>query len=273
VKNGPSAHFVGDDLTSAARRDQPTVDSQGHELDEAIEGLVLKRLAPLADHRGSLVPFLDARDEFWSEPVVYGYEIMIRPGRIKGWGMHELQTDRYLVANGKIRVVLYDGRTDHESHGRIAQFFFTEATPGLLAIPPGVWHADQNWGDTDARIVNFPTHPLRSRRPGQASDRSPVGRDPVRLGAARRLRLLRVADLDEPALSALAESDRAGALGEDRVVAADARAVAGAELRAALAQDDHPGLDFLTGEDLHAEHLRVRVAPVARRAETFLVSH
>jgi hypothetical protein len=84
------------------------------------------------------------RDEFWSEPVVYGYEIMIRPGRIKGWGMHELQTDRYLIANGKIRVVLYDGRTDHESHGRIAQFFFTDATPGLLAIPP-VWHADQNW--------------------------------------------------------------------------------------------------------------------------------
>ena len=159
MKNGPSAHFVGDDLTSSARRDQPTVDSQGHELDEGIEGLVLKRLAPLADHRGSLVPFLDARDEFWSEPVVYGYEIMIRPGRIKGWGMHELQTDRYLVANGKIRVVLYDGRTDHESHGRIAQFFFTEAAPGLLAIPPGVWHADQNWGDTDARIVNFPTRP------------------------------------------------------------------------------------------------------------------
>jgi hypothetical protein len=65
VKNGPSARVVGDDLTSVARRDQPTVDSHGHELDEGIEGLVLKRLAPLADHRGSLVPFLDVRDEFW----------------------------------------------------------------------------------------------------------------------------------------------------------------------------------------------------------------
>ena len=159
MKDGPSARVAGDDLTSVARRDQPTVDSQGRELDEGIEGLVLKRLAPLADHRGSLVPFLDVRDEFWREPVVYGYEIMIRPGRMKGWGMHELQTDRYLVANGNIRVVLYDGRTDHESHGRIAQFFFTEAAPGLLAMPPGVWHADQNWGDTDARIVNFPTSP------------------------------------------------------------------------------------------------------------------
>ncbi len=35
-------------------------------------------------------------------------------------------------------VALYDSRPDQESHGRIAQFFFTEATPGLLAIPPGV---------------------------------------------------------------------------------------------------------------------------------------
>ena len=66
MKNGPSAHVVGDDLTSVARRDQPTLDSEGHELDEGIKGLVLRRLAPLADHRGSLVPFLDVRDEFWS---------------------------------------------------------------------------------------------------------------------------------------------------------------------------------------------------------------
>ena len=159
MKDGPSARVAGDDLTSVARRDQPTVDSQGRELDEGIEGLVLKRLAPLADHRGSLVPFLDVRDEFWREPVVYGYEIMIRPGRIKGWGMHERQTDRYFVGDGNVRVVLYDGRTDSESHGRIEQFYFTPSTPGLLMIPPGVWHADQNWGETDAHVMNFPTHP------------------------------------------------------------------------------------------------------------------
>ncbi|HEX9140605.1 MAG TPA: hypothetical protein VF833_00150 [Gaiellaceae bacterium] len=29
MKNGPSARVVGDDLTSVARRDQPTVDSEG----------------------------------------------------------------------------------------------------------------------------------------------------------------------------------------------------------------------------------------------------
>ena len=157
-RNGP--RLVTDELTEAAKRDRPTVDPQGRALAESIEGVIFERLAPLADHRGSLMPFLDVRDEFWSEPVVYGYEIMIRPGRIKGWGMHERQTDRYLVATANVRIALYDGRSDQESHGRIAEFFFTEATPGLLAIPPGVWHADQNWGKTDAHIVNFPTHPF-----------------------------------------------------------------------------------------------------------------
>lgn len=162
-RNGPQP--VTDELTEAAKRDGPTVDAQDRELIESIQGVVFKRLAPLADHRGSLLPFLDARDSFWSEPVVYGYEIMIRPGRIKGWGMHQQQTDRYLVATGNLRIALYDGRPDQESHRRIAQFFFTEATPGLLAIPPGVWHADQNWGEMDARIVNFPTHPYDHANP------------------------------------------------------------------------------------------------------------
>src|SRR5437763_16508239 len=80
-------------------------------------------------------------------------------------------------------------------------------------------------------------------------------------------------DLDKPTFATSAEGNRSGASGEDRVVTADAGARAGTELRAALAYEDHPGLHFLAGEDLHAEHLRVRVAPVARRAESLLVGH
>src|SRR5205085_10533951 len=85
--------------------------------------------------------------------------------------------------------------------------------------------------------------------------------------------LLGGVDFDEALLAALAERDRAGSRREDRVVAADAGSRTGTELRSALADDDHPGLHVLAGEDLHAEHLRLGVAPVARRAEPFLVCH
>lgn len=121
-----------------------------------IEGVRLLRLAPFVDHRGSLTTLMDDA-EFWSEPVVHAYRITIRPGRIKGWGMHRLQTDRYFICGGRLRVVLYDGRADSASHESFDEFGFDENTPALLAIPPGTWHADQSTGDSDATIVNFPT--------------------------------------------------------------------------------------------------------------------
>src|SRR5207253_2177702 len=62
-------------------------------------------------------------------------------------------------------------------------------------------------------------------------------------------------------------------LGEESVVATDADVRAGIELRAALADDDRSAADELAGEPLHAEHLRLRVAAVARRALSFFVSH
>src|SRR5581483_6734076 len=80
-------------------------------------------------------------------------------------------------------------------------------------------------------------------------------------------------DRDETALAARPERDRPLAHREDRVVAADLRAGARAELRAALADDDVAGPDGLAVEDLHAEVLGVRVAAVLRGAETFLVCH
>jgi len=146
-------------------RDRATVDATGRALASKIEGVHLQRLTSHADHRGSLAEIVDVRDPFWSEAVVYAYEFTILPGRIKGWGMHELQADRYFVSGCNVRVVLHDGREDSDTYGRTEQYFFTPTTPGLLKIPPGVWHADQNWGDFEARLINFPTRPYDHTAP------------------------------------------------------------------------------------------------------------
>ena len=61
--------------------------------------------------------------------------------------------------------MLYDGRTRSPSHGQFAQFHMTGATRALLLIPPGVWHADQNWGDTEAVMINHPTRPFDHNDP------------------------------------------------------------------------------------------------------------
>lgn len=144
-------------VARAAERDDQTVDSGGKLLPPSIDGVVLKRLTTHFDHRGALTPLLDVRDPFFEEPVVYAYEVTINPGRIKGWGMHRIQSDRYFVAGGSMRVVLFDGRERSPTAGALVQLQLGERNPGLVYIPPGVWHADQNWGETVARIVNFPT--------------------------------------------------------------------------------------------------------------------
>jgi len=153
-------------VSPAGAGDDPTVDAEGRRLAVGIDGVRLVMLGPLrADHRGTLLEILDVRNPFWGEPIVYAYRFSVRPGRIKGWGMHKLQADRYFTVSGRVRVVLYDGRTSSPTHGRFAEFQFTDETPGLLRIPPGVWHADQNTGDVDAVILNFPTRPYAHDRP------------------------------------------------------------------------------------------------------------
>ena len=135
-----------------ARTEEPDQVTAGN-----IAGVRIERVPGHHDHRGSLYPFVDFESLFWSEPVVHGYMFTIRPGRIKGWGMHKRQADRYFAMSGSLRTVLYDGRDDSPTHGRFCEFFFTPASAGLLYIPPGVWHATQNWGRGLGRIANFPT--------------------------------------------------------------------------------------------------------------------
>jgi len=144
-------------VVPSGTRDQPPAGQ--------IEGVRAARLEAHVDHRGSLFEIVNFDQPFWDEPVVYAYGITIRPGRIKGWGMHKLQTDRYLIASGSVRVVLFDGRSESPTQGLIDVRQLTGEAPSLLAIPPGVWYADQNWGENDALILNFPTHPYNREAP------------------------------------------------------------------------------------------------------------
>src|SRR3954453_19492995 len=81
-------------------------------------------------------------------------------------------------------------------------------------------------------------------------------------------------DADEAAaLAFVVEVHDAVDLGEERVVAADADVHAGIETRPALADQNRTAGNELAGEGLDAEHFRLRIAAVARRALSFFMSH
>ncbi len=146
-------------VTPEAPKDRPHRAADGTLIDLGIEGVVLERPPRHVDHRGSLFEAVSHGHPFWSEPIVHCEWVVLAPGMIKGWGMHLESADRYVVGTGRIRVVLHDGRVDSPTYRRFAQFHFGDLSPGWLAIPCGVWHASQNYGDGEAIFLNFPTEP------------------------------------------------------------------------------------------------------------------
>lgn len=159
------SYRLGGAVEPAAEKDTPTVDHEGRRLHAGIAGVRYERVVSHVDQRGSLTEALSFDHPFWDQPVVYSYCVTVRPGRIKGWGMHRLQADRYFLVTGHVRVVLYDGRVESPTFRSFAEFQLTDESRALLLIPPGVWHADHNWGDMEAAIMNFPTRPFDRENP------------------------------------------------------------------------------------------------------------
>src|SRR3989442_1488625 len=106
--------------------------------------------------------------------------------------------------------------------------------------------------------------------------KSPIGDDRALAGVGYRLRRSLFC-YDAHGVVAVRAAHRVVHLTRDarieRVVAADADVGAGMHARAALAHEDLSGVDALAAVDLHAETLRLGIAPVARATTCFLVCH
>jgi dTDP-4-dehydrorhamnose 3,5-epimerase len=79
------------------------------------------------------------------------------PGRIRAWGLHQKSTDRLFVVSGLVTIVVFDGRRDSPTSGRVNEFTLSEKNPGLLLIPPNLYHGGKNIGTSEAIIINMPT--------------------------------------------------------------------------------------------------------------------
>lgn len=132
---------------------------------ELIDGVRIREARTIPDDRGTICVAYDPRWGFSEEPMAYAYEVTIRPGVVKGWILHETYDDRLFLAAGAVKWVLYDDRPESPTRGRLTELYFDEHHRSLLLIPRGVWHAVQNVGGGDARMVNFPTAPYDYESP------------------------------------------------------------------------------------------------------------
>jgi dTDP-4-dehydrorhamnose 3,5-epimerase len=142
-----------------------------------IDGVVLNQTAIVGDDRGVILELIDLSQPYWSEGAPYVYMGSCRPKRAKGWGMHKLHIDRYMVLWGEMVLVLYDAREGSPTHGVVQEFFMSRDGLNQLTIPAGVWHAHYNPGESDLIFANAPTHPYQHDNPDKW--RLPIDTDQV----------------------------------------------------------------------------------------------
>ncbi|HEX8495471.1 MAG TPA: dTDP-4-dehydrorhamnose 3,5-epimerase family protein [Pyrinomonadaceae bacterium] len=142
---------------SAPVQDQQTVTPQGEQTQVLPAGVSFHDVVTHVDDRGTICELFDPRWGWHPDPLVFAYSFTIRPGMIKGWGVHKEHEDRYFILQGEMEVVLYDERADSPTYGLVAKIVMSEYRRRLMNIPAGVWHADRNLGSKDVVVVNFPT--------------------------------------------------------------------------------------------------------------------
>jgi len=149
----------------AARKFEQTVTKEGERLDPLIDGVMTRQAVTHPDERGTLCEVFNPAWELSDEPLVYVYQVTIRPGQVKGFVLHRTYSDRLFFSLGTAKVVLYDDREGSPTRGTLNELNFSDHNRTLLVIPPGVWHAVQNVGTTDALFVNCPTKPYNHEDP------------------------------------------------------------------------------------------------------------
>ncbi|HEY3641617.1 MAG TPA: dTDP-4-dehydrorhamnose 3,5-epimerase family protein [Xanthobacteraceae bacterium] len=180
----PGASLL-DQTLAAASRDKQTVTPEGRAIGSLIEGVRIRDAPTHTDERGSVVEIYDLRWGWHAAPMVAAHCFTIRPGFVKGWGLHKTHEDRYFILQGDMNLVLYDARPDSSTYGHVCKILMSELNRRLVNIPRFVWHAEHNVGTTDVVVIDLPTEPYDHANPDKY--RLPIDTPliPHSFGAAR----------------------------------------------------------------------------------------
>jgi dTDP-4-dehydrorhamnose 3,5-epimerase len=121
-----------------------------------IAGVQFRPTRPVPHEDGHVTEVARASWEVLGKPLVQVHITTTLPGRVRAWGLHQASTDRLFVAAGLIKIVVFDGRQGSATFGRLNEFLVSEKNPGLLIIPPDLYHGWKNIGTAEAIIINMP---------------------------------------------------------------------------------------------------------------------
>jgi dTDP-4-dehydrorhamnose 3,5-epimerase len=124
-----------------------------------IPDVVITQLKQIHDERGAVLHMLRSDAPGFTR---FGecYFSEVRPGAVKAWKRHRLQTQNLAVPAGRIRLAVYDDRPSSESRLRLQVLELGRPDAYLrLTIPPGLWYGFACISASAALVVNCPDLP------------------------------------------------------------------------------------------------------------------
>lgn len=152
-------------IPKGARAQEQSVEASGTPVADVIYGVREYCPPTHVDERGSLCELYSDAWGFDELPMVHAYAVTVRPGKVKGWACHQTQVDRYFFFSGECKLVLYDAREDSPTFGLVTEKVYNETKRTLVSVPPGIFHAVEGVGPTDALLFNIPSHTYNYEQP------------------------------------------------------------------------------------------------------------
>ncbi len=121
-----------------------------------IDGVQYRPCRPVPHEDGHVTEVARANWDILSSPIVQVHITTTLPGRVRAWGLHQTVSDRLFVVSGLIKFAIFDGRKNSPTFGKLDLLTISEKNPGLLVIPPNLYHGWKNIGTTEAAIINMP---------------------------------------------------------------------------------------------------------------------
>jgi dTDP-4-dehydrorhamnose 3,5-epimerase len=133
------------------------VNESGQLQQSMIDGVRLRPVRPVPHEDGTVAEVARAAWDEIDQPIVQVHVTTTLAGRIRAWGLHRQSTDRLFVVRGLVSIVVFDGRQHSSTHGVVNEFRLSERNPGLVVIPPNLYHGWKNIGIDEAFIINMPS--------------------------------------------------------------------------------------------------------------------
>lgn len=84
------------------------------------------------------------------------------PGVIKAWHRHSKQTDFWMCTQGMLKAGVWCPDTQ-----RLWVCILGEKRPGILIVPPPLWHGAATVGPTNAGLLYYVTHAYDPKKPDE----------------------------------------------------------------------------------------------------------